>query len=129
MLAVAAGRRSAAKAVPIESASSSDIEVSPKLFKNRDSGNSSPDMFIARLLSVDLWTYFPPDAQNIAFHRICERDISTCLDVQVCDYEAEIQESTCGPIQPLKGELLLVDIPEKCWQGTQDVKGTSIHPK
>lgn len=51
--------------MPTESASSFDIEVSSKLFKDRDSGNSSPDMFLARLLSVDSWRCFPPDAQNI----------------------------------------------------------------
>lgn len=65
ILAVVAWLRSVVRAVPTESASSSDIEVSSKLFKDRDSGNSNPDMFLARLLSVDLWRYSPPDAQKI----------------------------------------------------------------
>lgn len=53
-LSTAARCKSAAREVPIESASRSDTDVSSKTFDAKDSGSSKPEMFLARLQRVEL---------------------------------------------------------------------------
>lgn len=64
-LPIVAFRKSVAETVPTGSISDVESEWLPKVFVASVGGNSTPEIFRARLLRVDLCKYSPPEAQNV----------------------------------------------------------------